>query len=76
MTSETVCSSLELRVNYATASAAAVAAFAAAHHNLGDEPPSCTLLSRGFDDTYVLRTSVGDLFARPFRRPAVDVRHI
>ena len=51
-----------LGVSYATASAAAVAAFAVAHYDLGDGPLSCALLNRGFNDTYLLRTSVGDPF--------------
>ena len=51
-----------LGVSYATASVEAVAAFAAAHYDLCDGPLSCALLNRGFNDTYVLRTSVGESF--------------
>ena len=51
-----------LGVSYATASVEAVAAFAAAHYDLGDGLLSCALLNRGFNDTYVLRTSVGESF--------------
>ena len=49
-----------LDVSYATASVEAVAAFAAAHYDLGDGPLSCALLNRGFNDTYGLRTSAGE----------------
>lgn len=50
-----------LPVSYATASAKAIVAFATAHYDLGDSP-SCTMLNRGFNDIYVLRTSTGEPF--------------
>lgn len=50
-----------LPVSYATASADAVAAFAARHYDLGG-PPACALLNRGFNDTYALRTDAGGRF--------------
>lgn len=50
-----------LSVRYSTASAEAVAAFAAARYDLGGSP-GCALLNRGFNDTYVLRTDAGKRF--------------
>ncbi len=54
--------SAALSVSYATASAVAIAEFAAAHYDLGN-PSECALLNRGFNDTYVLRTDAGERFA-------------
>jgi len=50
-----------LPASYATASSEAVAAFAAARYDLGGLPV-CTLLNRGFNDTYTLRTDTGERF--------------
>jgi Ser/Thr protein kinase RdoA (MazF antagonist) len=50
-----------LPASYVTASSEAVAAFAAAHYDLGGLPV-CTLLNRGFNDAYALRTDTGEHF--------------
>lgn len=50
-----------LPASYATASSEAVAAFAATHYDLGGLPV-CTLLNRGFNDAYALRTDRDEHF--------------
>jgi Ser/Thr protein kinase RdoA (MazF antagonist) len=45
-----------LRVTYATATADAVAAFVAAHYDL-PAPLQCSLLQRGFNDSFAIRAS-------------------
>ncbi len=50
-----------LSVSYATASAEAVAAFVDAYYDLRG-PLACTLLHRGFNDSYALRTDAGERF--------------
>jgi Ser/Thr protein kinase RdoA (MazF antagonist) len=55
---------VNLRIAYSTAAAESVAAFAAARYDLPG-PLKCTLLNRGFNDTFVL--SAGDGFRHILR---------